>query len=138
LIAGLLPKGTLSTHTVFALKTALSGDEQWCLLGLLNSLVANFLVRLSVSTHVTTALMARLPVPRPAEDSRDFSVLANLARGLSTTGIEAAPAAYARLNAIVARLYGIAGDDYAHIVSSFPLLPQALRDRCVETERVMR
>jgi hypothetical protein len=138
LIAGLLPKGTLSTHTVFALKTALSGDEQWCLLGLLNSLVANFLVRLRVSTHVTTALMARLPVPRPAEDSRDFSALANLSRGLSTTGIDATPAAYARLNAIVARLYGIAGDDYAHIVSSFPLLPQALRDRCVETERAMR
>lgn len=138
LIAGLLPKGVLSTHTVFALKTPLSTEQQWCLLGILNSLVANFLVRLSVSTHVTTALMARLPVPRPLDGSRDFRELAGLSRRLSATGIEAAPMEYARLNAVVARLYGLASDDYAHIVSTFPLLPPALRDRCVEIDRAMR
>ena len=135
LIAGLLPKGTLSTHTVFVLKTPLAIDAQWCLLGLLNSLVANYLVRLNVTTHVTTALMARLPVPRPPDNSPAFRTLADLARGLNKTGMEAAPDAYARLNATVARLYGITGDNYAHVVASFPLLPQRLRDRCVEVER---
>ena len=30
----------------------------------MNSLVANYLVRLRVMTHVTTATMARLPVPQ--------------------------------------------------------------------------
>lgn len=137
LIAGPLPKGTLSTHTVFVLKTLLAADAQWCLLALLNSLVANYLVRLNVTTHVTTALMARLPVPRPPDDSPAFRTLAALARGLAETGIEAAPEAYARLNAIVANLYGIRGDDYAHVVASFPLLPQYIRDRCVAVEREM-
>lgn len=135
LIAGPLPKGTLSTHTVFVLKTPLGTEAQWCLLALLNSLVANFLVRLNVTTHVTTALMARLPVPRPADNSPAFRTLAGLARGLAETGIDAAPEAYARLNAVVTRLYGIHGDDYAHVVASFPLLAQRLRDRCVAVER---
>ena len=134
LIAALLPKGTLSTHTVFVLKTPLSSAAQWCLLGLLNSLVANYLVRLSVTTHVTTALMARLPVPRPPDDSPAFRSMAGLAHSLSVTGIDAAPDAYARLNALVARLYGISGDDYRHIVASFPLLPKSVRDRCVDAD----
>ncbi len=132
LIAGLLPKGTLSTHTVFVLKTPLAPEAQWCLLGLLNSLVANYLVRLNVTTHVTTALMARLPVPRPLDDSPAFRTIAGLARQLSTTGIDAAPEAYARLNALVVRLYGLSDDDYRHVVASFPLLPQSLRDRCLD------
>ena len=135
LIAGPLPAGTISTHTVFVLKTPLAPDAQWCLLGLLNSLVANYLVRLNVTTHVTTALMARLPVPRPPDDSPAFRAIAGLARKLSVTGIDAAPDAYARLNALVARLYGMSGDDYQHVVASFPLLPQSLRDRCVDAEQ---
>ena len=120
---------------MFVLKTPLAPEAQWCLLGLLNSLVANYLVRLNVTTHVTTALMARLPVPRPPDDSRAFRTLATLARGLADTGLEAGPEQYARLNATVAKLYGIAGDDYAHVIHSFPLLPLQLRELCVEVER---
>jgi hypothetical protein len=116
---------------VFVLKSALDMEAQWCLLALLNSLVANYLVRLNVTTHVTTALMARLPVPRPPNGSEDARELARIARGLAETGIEAAPGAYARLNATVARLYGLTRADYAAVVASFPLLPQPLRDHCL-------
>ena len=132
LIAGLLPKGTLSTHTVFVLKTTLTADAQWCLLALLNSLIANYLVRLNVTTHVTTALMARLPVPRPPDGSAEFRELAALARGLADTGIESAPDAYARLNAIVARLYQLTPEHYQHVVETFPLLPEGLRRCCCD------
>lgn len=130
LIAGLLPKGAISTHTVFVLKTPLESDAQWCLLALLNSLVANYLVRLNVTTHVTAALMARLPVPRPPSGSLEFQELASLARELSSTGLDAAPGPYARLNAMVGAMYGLTRDDFAHVVDSFPLLPRALRERC--------
>ena len=132
LIAGLLPKGTLSTHTVFVLKTALAADAQWCLLALLNSLVANYLVRLNVTTHVTTALMTRLPVPRPPDGSAAFRELAALAMGLADTGIESAPDAYARLNAIAAGLYQLTPEHYQHVVETFPLLPEGLRRCCCD------
>jgi hypothetical protein len=131
LIAGLLPRHTLSTHTVFVLKTAFGAGAQWCLLALLNSLVANYLVRLSVTTHVTTALMSRLPVPRPQDGSPAFRELAALARALSTSGIDGDPGSYARLNAIVAGLYGLTPDHYEHVVASFPLISQPLRTACV-------
>jgi hypothetical protein len=131
LIAALLPRHTLSTHTVFCLKTALDAHARWCLLALLNSLPANYLVRLSVTTHVTTALMARLPVPRPSRKSAAFAELVTLARTLADKGIDAAPEAYARLNAIAATLYGLTTEQYEHVVASFPLLTQELRSQCV-------
>ncbi len=134
LIAALLPKGTLSTHTVFCLKTPLSRPDQWCLLALLNSLVANFIVRLGVTTHVTTALMSRLPVPRPDRGSSAFVDLVAHARSLARTGVDAGPEQFARLNAIVARLYGLTREQYVHVVDSFPLLPEALRSRCLDAQ----
>ncbi len=131
LIAAVLPARTISTHTVFVAKEAMDEEAMWCLLGLMNSLVANYLVRLQVTTHVTTALMSRLPMPRPATGSRPFKRLAHLARQLSVRGIEADEAGYAELNAIAARLYGVSLDQYRHIVETFPLLDQQLRSACV-------
>ncbi|MEO8679457.1 MAG: N-6 DNA methylase [Vicinamibacterales bacterium] len=134
LIAALLPRGTLSTHTVFCLKTPLALAEQWCLLALLNSLPVNYLVRLGVTTHVTTALMARLPVPRPVRGSAVSRELACLSRSLAKSGVDAAPHLFARLNAIVAGLYGLTREEYAHVVESFPLLPRELRAACLDAQ----
>ena len=116
LIAAMLPRGVVSTHTVFTLKSDLDAESQWCLLALLNSLVANYLVRLQVTTHVTTALMSRLPVPRPARESRSFRRLGALARTLAASGITDESVAYAELNAIAARLYGISREQYAVVL----------------------
>jgi hypothetical protein len=128
LIAAMLPAGAISTHTVFCLKTALDEHSQWALLGLLNSFVANYLVRLNVTTHVTAAIMSRLRVPRPSPPQIDR--LAALAKSLSQTGITEATADYAQLNAVSATLYGVTRDEYAFILDSFPLIPKPRRDSC--------
>jgi hypothetical protein len=129
LIAALLPAGTVSTHTVFCAKRPLPAMDAWCLVGLLNSLVANYLVRLQMSTHVTAALMARLPVPRPTPGSSVLYQVAALAERLSVSSIESDVDAYARLNAVAARLYGLSSEEYRQVVSTFPLLPEDLRRR---------
>jgi hypothetical protein len=131
LIAAMLPAHVVSTHTVFCLKSNLDEDSQWCLLGLLNSLVANYLVRLHVTTHVTASLMSRLPVPRPRAASNEFNELAQTSRALAMTSIDDDSAGYARVNAIAARLYNVSRDEYSFILDSFPLLPKPLRDRCL-------
>ena len=131
LIAAMLPATILSTHTVFCLKSDLDEQSQWCLLGLLNSLVANYLVRLNVTTHVTAAVMSRLRVPRPKPGSRDFIRLAALAQHLAATGVDDESPAYAELNALAARLYNVSRDEYAFILDSFPLIARSLRDRCL-------
>jgi hypothetical protein len=130
-IAALLPAGTISTHTLFCLRTFLSADDQYCLLALLNSLVTNYLVRLQVTTHVTAALMARLPVPRPKRDSTMFRRLSALARSLESTGMESGHGAYVELNSAVAELYALNVAQYERIVETFPLLDEELRRQCV-------
>ena len=56
LIAAILPAGCVSTHTVFCLRTPLPLAAQHFLCGVFNSFVVNYLVRLRVTTHVTTAI----------------------------------------------------------------------------------
>src|SRR5205823_10963428 len=63
LIAAILPPHTVSTHTVFCLRTGLAVRDQQFLCGIFNSLVVNYLVRLRITTHVTTTIVERLPIP---------------------------------------------------------------------------
>ena len=73
LIAAILPAGMITTHTLFCLQgSALDEDAQHFLAGIFNSFVANYLVRLRVSTHVTVAIVERLPMPRPRRGSAAF------------------------------------------------------------------
>ena len=127
----MLPANVISTHTVFCLKSDLDEESQWCLLGLMNWLVANYLVRLNVTTHVTAAVMSRLQVPKPSPDSRAFARLVSLARRLASTGMDANTDDYAELNAIAAGLYGVTLDQYAFILESFPLISKSQRELCL-------
>jgi Eco57I restriction-modification methylase len=129
LIAALLPRGCVSTHTVFCLRPQLPLATQYFLCGLFNSFVLNYLVRLRVTTHVTTAIVERLPVPRcdrtPA--GREIAALARICG----RGAEGAASALAKLNARVAELYQLDVEEFAHVVGTFPLVPQEDRDRAM-------
>jgi hypothetical protein len=135
LIAAMLPGGTVSTHTVFVSKGPLGERSRWGLLGLMNSFVANYLVRLNVTTHVTAALMARLPAPRPPEDSEIFEQLVVLSRRLAAKGIDDGSDEYARLNAIAAKLYGLTVEEYQYVAATFPLIDERIRLASVDVLR---
>ena len=47
----------MTTHTIFCVREPLPVDEQWCLCGLLNGYVANYLVRIRGGTHVPAIVM---------------------------------------------------------------------------------
>ena len=106
----------------------------WCLLGLMNSFVANYLVRLNVTTHVTASMMARLPVPRPADGSAAFEQLVVLSQALAAD-VAGGREHYARLNAIVANLYGLTVEEYQYVVGTFPLIDEQVRSTSVEMLR---
>lgn len=136
LIAAILPAGCVSTHTVFCLRTPVSRIWQHFLCGLFNSLVVNYLVRLRVTTHVTTAVVERLPIPTPRHapvSAREIAALARLlSRGVDNLAFAqnsavAEASAFARLNALVARLYQLTRDELEHLLGTFPLLPQDQR-----------
>ncbi len=122
LIAAILPAGVVSTHTVFCLKTEVDRDIQIYLCGVFNSYVANYLIRARISTHVTVASIGRLPVPPCATGTRSHEQAIDLGRTLlSARGAHST--ATARLQALVARLYGVSREEFTHILSTFPLIP---------------
>jgi hypothetical protein len=125
LIAAVLPSGCVSTHTIFCLRTPLPPVSQHFLCGLFNSFVVNYLVRMRVSTHVTTATVERLPIPGFEESPRRSRRIAALARRLvrrdDTT-------AFARLQVLVAELYRLSCSEFAHVLDTFPLIPKKERD----------
>ena len=126
LIAALVPAGTITTHTLFCLKNALTEDCQRYLCAIFNSYVANYLVRLRVNTHVTTGIIDRLPVPKPPQDSLPFIELASLGASLSGNPTDAG--LHARLQAAVACVYALDRKQFRHILDTFPLVPIADRD----------
>lgn len=132
LIAALLPAGCVSTHTVFCLRTPRAPGDQHLLCGLFNSFVVNYLVRLRVSTHVTTALVERLPVPTREHAPRAAGEIAAIARALSRRGD---PAAAARLQARVAALYQLTTEEFDYVLSTFPLVPKTQRDQALDVFR---
>jgi len=120
LIAAVLPARCVSTHTVFCLRTPLPAGVQHFLCGLFNSLVINYLVRLRVTTHVTTATVERLPIPTSEMAPARIRQVAALARLLARRDD---PAAFARLNALVADVYQLSASEFEYVLGTFPLIP---------------
>ena len=129
LIAAVLPADCVSLHTIFCLRTPLSPLGQYFLCGLFNSLVVNFLVRLRVTTHVTTATVERLPIPTADAAPGAFREIAALARLLSRRDDANA---VARLNASVAQLYQLSVEEFEHVLTTFPLVPKQARDEALK------
>jgi hypothetical protein len=136
LIAAIVPASAVTTHTLFCLRTPLALPQQQVLCGLLNSYVANYLIRLRVNTHVTVSLVSRLQVPVVKTGQADFGRLHALADALAK-GSRAAEetAEYVELQAVVARLYGLSTDDFAHVLDTFPLVPGAVRTAALDRLR---
>jgi hypothetical protein len=129
LIAAIVPARAVTTHTLFCLRTPLPTDAQHVLCALLNSYVANYLVRLRVNTHVTVSLVSRLPVPVVREGEPVFERLATLSRALADARAPVEEMeAYAELQAIAARLYGLSIAEFERILETFPLVPSATKD----------
>jgi Eco57I restriction-modification methylase len=132
LIAAVLPANCVSTHTIFCLRTALPLRAQYFLCGLFNSFVMNYLVRLRVTTHVTTVTVERLPIPPWEAAPAACREIAALARLLSR---RTDPDAVARLNAAVAQVYQLSHADFEHILSTFRLVPVDERQRAMDAFR---
>jgi hypothetical protein len=98
----------------------------------MNSFVANYLIRLRVNTHVTVALVSRLPVPLLTSRHRAFDRLASLSRALGDAGgpVEEMHE-YAEAQALAAHVYGLREDDLRHILGTFPLIAADVKCRTI-------
>jgi hypothetical protein len=130
LIAAIIPARAVTTHTLFCLKSPLPLEAQFVLCGLLNSYIANYLIRLRVNTHVTASLMSRLPIPFIPSDDPAFGRLVSLVRELvDGNNSPEEKDAYVELQAVVARLYRLSVGDFEHVLSTFPLIADETKSR---------
>ena len=127
LIAAVFRPGVVTTHSLFCLKTqALGQTIRRFLCAMLNSYVANYLVRQVMTTHLGSATVEALRVPKPRYDSPAFEEHRR-------AGAPAEPSArwssrhYARLQALAAACYGLTVDEFAHVLDTFPLIDAAER-----------
>ena len=134
LIAAIIPARAVTTHTLFCLKTTLPIAEQEVLCALLNSFVANYLIRLRVNTHVTATLMSRLPVPVIREGHRLFEPLRALSAALGgeTRSVDEMEE-YAQLQALCAHAYQLGASEFEHILGTFRLVPAGVRAAALAT-----
>ena len=132
LIAAVLPGGVVTTHSLFCLKTMLSIDNQAFLCAMLNSYVANYLVRQMMTTHLGSATVEALRVPRPAYGSPLFHQIVELSHELRRAHRDSVSA---RLQALAARCYGLTTEQFSHVLGTFPLVAEAERRSALEEFR---
>ena len=126
LIAALLPPGCVSTHTLFCLRTSVGLAAQLYVCGMMNSLVADWFVRRYLGAHVTTRLVASLPVPRLSGSDPRRRAITRLAGRLMRDQDD--QQAQGQLQHVAAGIYGLSRAERVVVAADFPRLAAAVRD----------
>ena len=146
MIASILPPRVFANHKLMVGRPeSMSGAAAAYLLGVVNSVIFDYLIRQQVASSISMYAFYQMPVPRLVEtDPSLLSISSRSARLVCTSppfdtlarecGLESHevgttdPATRERLRAelegLVAHLYGLNEDELAHILKSFPLMAE--------------
>ncbi|MFZ4536353.1 Eco57I restriction-modification methylase domain-containing protein [Propionivibrio sp.] len=148
MIAAILPPCVFSGHSLNVAFEPESVTEQLFLLAFMNSFVLDYYLRQQVSANLTMFFIYQCPMPRLDKLVPSFAVIVQRAARLICTtpefddlakavGLQSHhegatdPTERARLRAeldgLVAHLYGLTEEEFAHILSTFPLVADAVK-----------
>jgi hypothetical protein len=148
MIAAVLPPHTFFGHSINASAAGLSGKELLYVISILNSFVLDFSLRQSVSANLTMFYIYQLPVPRLTEKDPAFRpIVERAARLICTTpefdelAKEAGIGSHkqgvtneyergclrAELDGLIAHLYGLTEEEFAYILTTFPLVADPVK-----------
>jgi hypothetical protein len=126
----------------------ISNAELLVLLAILNSFVADYILRSRMTTNLNTFFLYQLPIVRPSRQESIFLQLQSRSAKLICTAPEFDDLANevglkshwrgvtdatgrselrAELDGLVAHLYGLTEEEFAHILSTFPLVPDPIK-----------
>lgn len=147
MIAAVLPKNVFAGNTLY-LSQALHFKETLAVTALLNSFIADYLIRQKVNTHCNMFYVYQLPVPRLTEKDPAFKPIVERAARLICTTSEYDDLAKevglgshkkgitneverarlrAELDGLVAHLYGLTEEEFAYILTTFPLVQEPVK-----------
>jgi hypothetical protein len=148
MIAAILPPHCFYGHSLNASAQGLTGANLLFCLALLDSFVLDFALRKSVSANLTMFFIYQLRAPRLTEYDGAFCPIVERASRLSCTtpeyddlakevGLKSHKAGAtepteraklrAELDGLVAHLYGLTEEEFASILTAFPLVPDPVR-----------
>ena len=115
-IAFIAPKGVVFGHTatVEKMPSGRQYDDALVLCAVFNSFTFDWLVRRKAATHLSLYLLAALPMPELSDAERAF-----LARSVEVLSNRSHLDLRARVDAVVARAYGLDLDGYRHVLKGF-------------------
>lgn len=147
MIGAILPPAVFSGHSLNVAFEPQDPDIQLYLLAVMNSFVLDYYLRQQVSANLTMFFIYQCPVPRLISTDTAFAPIVqraarlvctspefdDLAKTMGLDGYKAAAAGAgaderaklrAELDGLVAHLYGLTETEFAHILSTFPLVPE--------------
>jgi hypothetical protein len=137
----------IENHEVASV-TGLSQQERLYLLAVFNSYLFDWLLRQSVTAHVSFFFIYNTPVPRLAKSDPGFAPIVSRAARLTCTTPEFDDLAKevglkshdegatdsverarlrAELDGLIAHLYGLTEVEFAHILGTFPLVAEPVK-----------
>ena len=151
-IAAVLPQGifagnTLPVHAPIA-HAAMSSEELLVFVAIFNSFVFDWLIRKKITNHLNFFYVFQMPVPRLREHDELFEPIMERSGRLTcispefddlakkvgirsyTEGITDATGRAelrAELDGLIAHLYGLTEEEFAHILSTFPLVADPVK-----------
>ncbi len=151
-IAAIVPHGhfvgnTLPVHIPTA-SGAPNGRELLFLLGIFDSFVFDWMIRQKITNHLNMFYVYQMPVPRLTAKDKPFGLIVERAARLICTTAEfndlakevglgshkkgaTDPTERAKLRAeldgLIAHLYGLTEEEFAYILTTFPLVPDPVK-----------
>ncbi|NMG09440.1 DNA methyltransferase [Brasilonema sp. UFV-L1] len=159
IIANLLPVNVFANHKLFLShldKSTITYPELLYVCGLLNSFAFDFIARQRVTTSISMFIFYQLPIPRLTEGDRHFTDIIQRAAKLICTTKEFDELAQevglgshkngvtnesdraklrAELDGMIAHLYGLTEEEFAYILSTFPIVPDIVKEAALEAYR---
>ncbi len=157
LISTVLPKNFFASESFnFSSGRRLTYPELLLLTSLLNSTVLDYSLRQRVSANLNMFYVYQLPVPRLTEQDKEFAPIVERAAKLICTTPEFDDLAKevglgshldgvtdeaerarlrAELDGMIAHLYGLTEEEFGYILTTFPLVSQAVKDAALQAYR---
>ena len=153
MIAAIVPKNIFTVNTLVMANPLENPEEMLVALSLLNSFVCDFVIRQKVTAHCNMFYVYQLPVPRLVEGEPYFNEIVERAAKLICTTPEFDDLAQevglgshqngvtdeteraklrAELDGMIAHLYGLTEDEFKHILSTFPIVPEETKQAALE------
>ncbi|WP_225225816.1 hypothetical protein [Komarekiella delphini-convector] len=159
LIVGAVPKNVFCGNSilVFSEVTHISSVEMVFTQAIFNSFVLDFYARQMVSANINMFYIYQLPVPRLTKSDRYFNDIVQRAAKLICTTPEFDELAQevglvsheqgvtneteraqlrAELDGMIAHLYGLTEEEFSYILTTFPIVPESVKQAALEAYRI--